>query len=346
MNTMKITERGGLRSQKNSMIKWFLSGILKVSRHLTYKSRLSASTITKATSGGTLYSPRILNNVLTPGKPRGFFGTGNIGAQNLGRSRFPNFLRVRLLACYAGVLRLKQSLQGNTTTIPVFDLVNAGPRHRFLTAQFLVSNCLALGYGAGFEKFVQMAALYTGLDLTANDPEWLDVEKTVPGWGKRAKEIVSDFRARNPKIVGLWNQLDLALKRSVADNLRVALPSGRVLSYEQVKCERRLKPDRVTGKPKLSAVFTADVGRRFEYYGGKLCENLVQATARDVMADGMLRVEAAGHVVLWSVHDELIIECAPGTDPKEISDLMSVAPAWMPGIPLAAEAREVPRYCK
>jgi len=207
---------------------------------------------------------------------------------------------------------------------------------------------LALGYGAGWLKFIQMSQLYTGMDLTADDPEFIIDEEgnKVSGYGKRSKEIVAAFRKQNPKITGLWASLELAFKRSTGSDFRVVLASGRVLRYEKVKCERRLKPDR-DGKPKLSTVFTADIGgRRFEFYSGKLAENVTQAFSRDVFCDHLLALEDAGHTVLFSSHDEAILEVDPGVTAKDIEKIMSVCPDWCPGLPVAAEANIVKHYCK
>jgi len=345
-SNIRTTGGGVSKSQTSSTTELCLLNIARLFRILTLRNPSTESTMVEITPPEILSLPHNSNNAQTLEKPFECFGTTSGGVRTIGRSRFQNFLRGRLLACYAGVLRRKKSLLGSRALTPVFDLANVGPKHRFSTAQFVVSNCLALGYGAGFEKFITMSSIYTGLDLTADDPEWLDEEKTLPGWGKRAKEIVADFRARNPKITELWNKLDMAFKRSTGSDLRVALPSGRVLNYCKVKGEKRIKPGK-DGKPFLSAVFTCDIGgRRFENYGGKLTENLVQATARDVMADGMLRVEEAGHKVLFSVHDELIVECQPGTKPEEIARIMSITPSWCPGLPLAAEAKLVEHYEK
>lgn len=208
---------------------------------------------------------------------------------------------------------------------------------------------LALSFGCGWEKFVVMAQNLAGIDITAEDPEFVtDADgKQVSGYGQHSKEIVNDFRKKNPKILETWAMLELAFKRSVGSDFRVVLNSGNVLNYESVKVSRLLKPDRQTGKPKLSTVFTAEVGgRRMEFYSGKLFENAVQSFARDVFAEGLIRIEDAGHQILFHSHDEAVVECELGTKPGEISDLMSVTPAWAPGLPVAAEAKTVQHYEK
>ena len=82
------------------------------------------------------------------------------------------------------------------------------------------------------------------------------------------------------------------------------------------------------------------------FYGGKLVENLVQATARDIFAGPLLDMEDAGWTNLFSSHDEAILEVDPDVTPKMVEDAMSKTPEWMPGLPVAAEAKEVAHYCK
>lgn len=212
---------------------------------------------------------------------------------------------------------------------------------------------LGLGYGAGAEKFIKICA-DGGVDITANDPEW--VEETNPftdevtrvsGYGAESKRVVADFRAKSPLTVALWKRLDDAFKRSVGEDFSIELPSGRSLRYDAVRCSRTIKPDPKTGRPKPSWIYTADIGgRRRVIYGAKLAENLTQAVARDVFALGLLRIEDAGLKNLFSSHDEAIVEVSNDATPRDVEELMSVTPDFMPGLPVAAEAREVRHYTK
>ena len=106
-------------------------------------------------------------------------------------------------------------------------------------------------------------------------------------------------------------------------------------------------------KKKVYDIINAGPRHRFTVRGkdGRpiIVSNCVQATARDIFAEHLLRIEDAGHQVLFSVHDEVIVEC--DTDKaeatlREIVDIMSTAPSWMKGIPLAAEGVVADHYLK
>lgn len=212
---------------------------------------------------------------------------------------------------------------------------------------------LGLGYGCGWEKFITIAQA-AGLDITKDDPEWIEVldpvtgdMERVSGYGSTSKKIVEEYRSQNKPITELWNSLDQAYKRSIGSDFKMTLPSGRTLRYEKVRCQTQIEVDEITGKPRRKSVFTADVGgRRVPSYGGKLCENLIQAIARDAFFDGLLRCEDNGFDSLFSVYDEGILEVDKSVTVGDIERLVSVCPDWIPGLPVAAEAHEVERYQK
>lgn len=215
---------------------------------------------------------------------------------------------------------------------------------------------LALGYGAGWEKFITMALDYTGVDITAGDPEWIDeidpvtgVEHEVSGYGEFSRNTVAAFRAQNTQITGFWRKLEDGLRSSVGSDFIMGLPSGRKMRYEKVRAETRIEPDRKTGKPRKNTVYTADSdGRRKPTYGGKLCENITQAVARDVFAEHLLGLMDAGFTILYSVHDEAVLEVPLDRENflEDIQRVMSRTPEWIPELPVACEAKEVLCYCK
>lgn len=200
---------------------------------------------------------------------------------------------------------------------------------------------LALGYQGSVGAFGSMAAIY-GV--------------TLPD--EQVKAIVAAWRKAHEQTVGFWYELQdaalyaikspgrrvtcrrLALVREGAW-LRLILPSGRSLCY----------PSPQIDDGKLSYMGVNQYTRQWERiktYGGKLVENVTQAAARDVLADGMLRAEAAGYRVVLSVHDELITETPddPRYSAHGLSAIMATQPRWAAGLPLAAEGFEAARYRK
>ena len=200
---------------------------------------------------------------------------------------------------------------------------------------------LALGYQGSIGAFSSMAALY-GVFLP--EPE---VDAIVKAWRKAHKAVVA-----------FWYDLERAAKDAIRapgtrqvvrdltvgykDNwLRIKLPSGRYLCYPNAGLsEGTIVYEGVNQYTKK--------WETIETYGGKLVENVVQAVARDVLASGMQRAEAAGYAVCLHVHDALITE-TPDTDEYSVdglSHIMATCPGWALGLPLAAAGFETHRYKK
>ncbi len=213
---------------------------------------------------------------------------------------------------------------------------------------------LALGYGAGWEKFILMAQTLAGLDITKDDPEFMTIQdpntghaKQVSGYGTNSRRIVKEFREQNSKICELWRSMDESLKRSVGEDFVVTLPSGRKMTYERVKCERRIVADPETKQPKSRSVYTAGIGsKRVITYGGKIVENITQATAREIFGEQIVRMDHKGIPSMFTVHDEGVFEVDDGVTKEDIQNEMSWCPDWFEGCPVGAEAKEVPHYCK
>ena len=200
--------------------------------------------------------------------------------------------------------------------------------------QLVKAMVLGLGYGAGAKKFALIAKMQYGIDMT-------ETKSTM---------IVNDFRTRNQPILDLWRKLEGDFQRAKADKqFEVGLPSGRVLTYRNIMSQwpDKQKYDK-SGKARKSA-WTARVergGPQIPFYGGKLCENLVQAVARDVMGAAVLRLEKAGCPVVMHIHDEAVCEVDNSVPAGEIERLMSVCPEWLDGCPIGAEATDAVRYKK
>ena len=187
------------------------------------------------------------------------------------------------------------------------------------------ASVLGLGYGAGWKKFKQIAAMQYGLKL--NDEE--------------ASKTVDSFRTRNRQIVNLWQKLESGLKRSHKADFEVELPSGRTLVYRGVDDSLR----NPYGRPAWGAS-QGYAKEKVTLWGGKLCENVIQATARDILAESILRLEKSGLRVVCHIHDEVIVECDPETDVQDIKQILCKAPEWMEGLPIDVEAEKAEFYKK
>lgn len=213
---------------------------------------------------------------------------------------------------------------------------------------------LALGFGCGPKKFINMAMTLAGVDITKDDPEWIELRDAmtgkvtkVSGYGRRSKLEVADYRAKNLGVVNFWNQLNDGLRASVGEDMELELPSGRSLNYKEVRRSMKIVKNEETGKPEQRWEITANVGGdREHYYGGKLAENMVQATARDVFAEHLLSLDDAGMDTLFTEHDAAVLEVDLDVTAADVQELMSVAPEWLPGCPIGCEAREVPHFKK
>lgn len=130
-------------------------------------------------------------------------------------------------------------------------------------------------------------------------------------------------------------------------NLFIKLPSGRKLCYWDAK----LKLDPRDGREHIVYMGVNQETKQWgetETYGGKLVENIVQATARDCLAISMQRVAALGYDIVMHVHDEIIVDC-PIEDTgamARINACMAEPIPWAPGLPLRGDGYETPFYMK
>lgn len=205
---------------------------------------------------------------------------------------------------------------------------------------------LALGYGGGIGALKAMGADKMGL----TDEELID--------------IVTKWRRASPAIVRFWWAVDAAVRKAVWNPgeivtirqgrlrfhcrfgaLFIELPSGRHLVY----IHPHIGQNRFGGE----AIFYAGMeqGTRtwgeLETYGGKLVENIVQATARDCLAAAMLRLKNAGYKILMHVHDEVIMEVPKDKGSmEEVTRIMSMNEPWEKGLVKNADGFEDIYYRK
>jgi DNA polymerase bacteriophage-type len=181
------------------------------------------------------------------------------------------------------------------------------------------------------------------------------------------KKFCSEWRATHPAIKRFWYSIDRAALTAVRERgcvvrcgpiafknsgafLLLKLPSGRKLSYPQP----RPQPRAVGDEKRQHVVFADNAAGQFKdcrngagAYGGLWVENVVSGIARDLLAEAMLRIEAAGYPIVLHVHDEIVAEVPIGFgSPDEFTHLMTRKPAWALELPIAATAWTGARYTK
>ena len=220
----------------------------------------------------------------------------------------------------------------------VYDIRNAGKHHRFTVSGHLVHNC---GYGGSVGALKAMGALNYGLQE------------------EELKPLVDAWRLSNPHITKFWWDVDKAASICVRERtatethgirfyyqsgmMFVVLPSGRRLVYVKPKMGlNRFGNESVT----YEGVGEQKKWLRLESYGPKFVENIVQATARDILAEAMLRLNAAGYRIVMHVHDEVVIEAPPDTSLEDICSVMGQTPTWASGLLLRADGYVCDYYKK
>ncbi len=203
---------------------------------------------------------------------------------------------------------------------------------------------LALGYQGGANALIKMGALKMGLK-----------EEELP-------KLVAMWRNANKAIVKLWNDVEAMaieavdtgetryMQHNISAKVRnnilfIKLPSKRELCY--------YNPKLIEGKfGNMSLVYdgmnqTTKTWGRQDTYGGKLVENIIQAIARDCLAEKMLALNTKGYKIAMHVHDEVVLDTPNefgSTD--EVNAIMSEPIGWAVGLPLTAESYETNYYRK
>lgn len=196
---------------------------------------------------------------------------------------------------------------------------------------------LALGYQGGPGALIQMGALDKGL-----------TEEELP-------DIVQRWRQSNKRIVDLWHTIQncsinclktgqsQAMQKGIYfsledGNLVVTLPSKRQLFY--IKPQLEINQYGGESLSYMGQNQTTKKWERIPTYGGKLTENIIQAIARDCLAEAIKNLVANGYRVLFHIHDEVIAE-VPKNDNRfsleNVIKIMCKTPTWAEGLPLNAD---------
>jgi len=201
---------------------------------------------------------------------------------------------------------------------------------------------LGCGYGMGHAKFQSTCQGY-GIEIDETLAQravnaYRDTFKKVPAmWYAQERAMKAAIQTKKPIKCGMVSWDMCARER---DFLYCTLPSGRRLAFH--------KPCVEGGSVKY---FTTDsVTKKYikkETYGGKIIENIIQAIARDLLAQAMLEAEKAGYKIVLTVHDELVAEVPEGWGSvEEFNKIITAVPKWAKGCPIDAEGWRGKRYKK
>lgn len=201
---------------------------------------------------------------------------------------------------------------------------------------------LSCGYGGSVGALVAMGAVESGMKEEELQP------------------LVDLWRASNPHIVQFWWDVDRAVKTCVKQHIEIEthgvcctyksgvlfirLPSGRELAYAKPRIgENRFGGESVT----YEGLGMTKKWERIETFGGKLVENITQATARDLLVFAMKQLRNRGFDIVMHVHDEIVLEVPHGVSSvEEICSIMAENPPWAKGLPLKADGYACEFYRK
>lgn len=244
--------------------------------------------------------------------------------------------------------------------LPTFDLLNAGPRHRFLIrtpngSHFIAHNSiLGCGYGIGWRGFQNAAANYNVIlpDETCQlaVDTYRETYKEVPDLWNSIEKAAMLAMTTGKECFAAHGRISFKLLRMKNDQkfLFMKLPSGRLICYPKASLGVVTTP---WGARKKAIVFRKLINNHWSHestYGGKLTENACQAIARDIMYVGMKNASAAGFNTIMQVYDELISSAPKGfMNIKDYENLLcSPMPEWTRNLPLEAEGKIMTRYQK
>lgn len=230
--------------------------------------------------------------------------------------------------------------------VPIEKIVKGNPEYSLRQKGKVAT--LALGYQGGTSALIAMGALNMGL-----------AEEELP-------DIVQRWRNANPRIRDLW----YAVEQAALTTMKTAQPqgiNGLIFRYEgelmygqsfltvQLPSGRKLfypKPflkENQFGKMAIHYYTVGQQTKKWEVastYGGKMTENIVQAIARDCLAETLRRIEQLGLQVVFHVHDEVIIDAPMEVTAEQICDLMAEPISWAPGLLLKGAGFESSYYMK
>lgn len=230
--------------------------------------------------------------------------------------------------------------------VPIEKIVKGNPEYSLRQKGKVAT--LALGYQGGVNALVSMGALNMGIP------------------GEELPDIVQRWRQANRRICDLWYAVEqaaltamqtaqpqaihgliFALEGDIVYGqcfLTVQLPSGRKLYYPKPFLQ-----ENQFGKMAVHYHTVGQQSKKWEVtstYGGKMTENIVQAVARDCLAETLKKIEDRGLQVVFHVHDEVIIDAPVDVTVEEICSIMAEPISWAPGLILRGAGFEGSYYMK
>lgn len=204
---------------------------------------------------------------------------------------------------------------------------------------------LALGYGGGVSALERMGGSAMGLSED------------------EMQEIKMKWRTASPRIAKMWYTVFHAAEEAVNTKRRANvahgmyywykggilfahLPSGRDIAYARPRIKqgtfgKELEYDGSSAEKDDAGHLKYSGGwGRVSAWGGKLFENLIQAIARDCLAEAMMQLHKKGYQIVMHVHDEVIIEVPKDNAEqhlKTIEDIMGLPVSWAPGLYLTSD---------
>ncbi len=214
---------------------------------------------------------------------------------------------------------------------------------------------LALGYGGGVGALKTMG----GEEMGLNESEM--------------QTIIKKWRIANPNICQLWKDLEGCAKMAIKKQksvrskhkglvfesngkvLTIELPSGRKLFYCNPSVRKRLVSTGNKERWETESIVYMGMDQvrkqwtKIDTYGGKLTENVVQAIARDLLAQAMLNIDQAGFDIVMHVHDEIVCEVSSKSQKEKLEKMCNIMArkiSWAKGLPLGADGYLTPYYKK
>lgn len=262
-------------------------------------------------------------------------------------------IEARVIAWLAGETWVTETFKGHGKIyemtasrmfgVPLENISKGNPEYE-LRAKGKIA-VLACGYQGSVGALVAMGATRMGLD-----------EGELKG-------IVDAWRRANPNIVKFWYEVEDAAIRAVKGRTTVSmqhnlkfyyksgmlfirLPPGRNLVYvkPRIEMDHRFNREKLTYEGMEQ---TTKSWGRIDTYGGRLVENIVQATARDCLAEALLRLDERGFKIVAHIHDEVVLDVPIGESSLDgVNRIMSEPIPWATGLPMNADGFETDYYMK